>query len=137
MNDLISFSQLFDNKIYRIPDYQRGYAWSEDQLNDFWNDFFFMSADSCGGRSPFQRICRDSRPFFRRADFFFCFWNVCIYGFYRFSPAWNYFGLSDKLPYCFCIWTHRRKMSCRLFYSFPGNEPYFFYLCFTFFFPDF
>lgn len=38
MNDLISLSQLFDKRIYRIPDYQRGYAWTNSQLEDFWDD---------------------------------------------------------------------------------------------------
>ena len=38
MNDLVSLSELFDYKIFRIPDYQRGYAWGESQLNDFWDD---------------------------------------------------------------------------------------------------
>lgn len=27
MNDLESLSSLFNNKIFRIPNYQRGYAW--------------------------------------------------------------------------------------------------------------
>ena len=25
-------------KAFRIPDYQRGYAWTEKQLKDFWTD---------------------------------------------------------------------------------------------------
>ena len=36
--DLISLSQLFTESIYRIPDYQRGYAWRNEQLEDFWDD---------------------------------------------------------------------------------------------------
>jgi len=36
--ELLSLSELFVNKIFRIPDYQRGYAWGEDQLDDFWED---------------------------------------------------------------------------------------------------
>ncbi|WP_440068180.1 DUF262 domain-containing protein [Tenacibaculum discolor] len=35
---LQSLSKIFTEKIYRIPDYQRGYAWSEKQLKDFWTD---------------------------------------------------------------------------------------------------
>ena len=35
---LQSLSKIFTEKIYRIPDYQRGYAWTEKQLKDFWND---------------------------------------------------------------------------------------------------
>ncbi len=37
-NELISLSTLFQNKLFRIPDYQRGYAWKKDQLVDFWED---------------------------------------------------------------------------------------------------
>ncbi|MBC1457121.1 DUF262 domain-containing protein [Listeria newyorkensis] len=39
MNDqLITLSKLFSEKIYRIPDYQRGYSWGEKELGDFWGD---------------------------------------------------------------------------------------------------
>lgn len=42
MNDLKSLKQLFENKIFRIPDYQRGYSWTEIQLKEFWNDLISM-----------------------------------------------------------------------------------------------
>lgn len=29
---------LFEKKIFRIPDYQRGYAWQEEQFKSFWED---------------------------------------------------------------------------------------------------
>lgn len=29
---------LFNQKIFRIPDYQRGYAWVDKQLSEFWDD---------------------------------------------------------------------------------------------------
>lgn len=35
---LESFSEIFNQKFFRIPDYQRGYAWKEEQLEDFWED---------------------------------------------------------------------------------------------------
>ena len=38
MNSLLSLSELFNNVIFRIPDYQRGYAWNDQQLEDFWED---------------------------------------------------------------------------------------------------
>ncbi len=38
MNELQSLSMIFQNKLFRIPDYQRGYAWQEEQLIDFWED---------------------------------------------------------------------------------------------------
>lgn len=37
-NELQSLDQLFQNKLFRIPDYQRGYAWQQTQLVDFWED---------------------------------------------------------------------------------------------------
>lgn len=35
---LFSLSKIFTERLFRIPDYQRGYAWKEAQLKDFWND---------------------------------------------------------------------------------------------------
>ena len=37
-NELQPLSLLFQNKLFRIPDYQRGYAWQQSQLTDFWDD---------------------------------------------------------------------------------------------------
>ena len=45
MNELQSLSQIFQNKIFRIPDYQRGYAWQDSQLRDFWEDVINLHAD--------------------------------------------------------------------------------------------
>ena len=36
--ELYSISKIFTERLLRIPDYQRGYAWTEKQLKDFWND---------------------------------------------------------------------------------------------------
>ncbi|MCK9236274.1 MAG: DUF262 domain-containing protein [Weeksellaceae bacterium] len=38
MNTLETLSSIFSNKILRIPDYQRGYSWEKEQLEDLWND---------------------------------------------------------------------------------------------------
>src|SRR5574344_1801263 len=38
MNDLLSLQDLFNKKIFRIPDYQRGYSWGSLQLEEFWSD---------------------------------------------------------------------------------------------------
>lgn len=40
-----SLDSLFSEKIFRIPDYQRGYAWQPDQLTKFWEDLINL-ADS-------------------------------------------------------------------------------------------
>ena len=45
MDKLVSLNELFHNRIFRIPDYQRGYAWKEDQLKDFWEDLLNLSRD--------------------------------------------------------------------------------------------
>ena len=45
MNELQSLSQIFQNKLFRIPDYQRGYAWQDPQLRDFWEDLINLQAD--------------------------------------------------------------------------------------------
>lgn len=37
-NELQPLSLLFQNRLFRIPDYQRGYAWQQSQLVDFWDD---------------------------------------------------------------------------------------------------
>lgn len=33
-----TLQSLFNGDFYRIPDYQRGYAWGKEQLEDFWQD---------------------------------------------------------------------------------------------------
>jgi hypothetical protein len=37
-DDLQNLAKIFNNRLFRIPDYQRGYAWGERQLADFWSD---------------------------------------------------------------------------------------------------
>lgn len=44
-NELQPLSQLFQNRLFRIPDYQRGYAWQQAQLVDFWNDLVNLQSD--------------------------------------------------------------------------------------------
>ncbi|SDR90573.1 Protein of unknown function [Formosa sp. Hel1_31_208] len=38
MKELESLNKIFKDGIFKIPDYQRGYAWSTKQLKDFWED---------------------------------------------------------------------------------------------------
>jgi uncharacterized protein with ParB-like and HNH nuclease domain len=35
---LLTLSKIFTERLFRIPDYQRGYAWTEKHLVEFWND---------------------------------------------------------------------------------------------------
>lgn len=34
----INLTELFSTRIFRIPDYQRGYAWEDKQLGELWDD---------------------------------------------------------------------------------------------------
>ena len=40
-------------KLFRIPDYQRGYAWQQKQLTDFWNDLLNLPND---GRAHYTGV---------------------------------------------------------------------------------
>lgn len=42
MKELQSLDDIFSKRIFRIPDYQRGYAWVEKQLIDFWDDLISL-----------------------------------------------------------------------------------------------
>lgn len=42
---LLSLSKIFTEKLLRIPDYQRGYAWTEKQLKDYWSDIMQLDGD--------------------------------------------------------------------------------------------
>lgn len=44
-NELQSLSTLFQKRLFRIPDYQRGYAWTREQLIDFWDDIINLHED--------------------------------------------------------------------------------------------
>ena len=43
MDNNLSLSQIFQQRIFRIPDYQRGYAWQYTQLNEFWEDLINLA----------------------------------------------------------------------------------------------
>ncbi len=42
-NELISLSTLFQNRLFRIPDYQRGYAWKKRTTSRFLGGFIKSS----------------------------------------------------------------------------------------------
>lgn len=48
----VSLDELFNNKIFRIPDYQRGYAWQTEQLRQFWDDLVNLAE----GRSHYTGL---------------------------------------------------------------------------------
>jgi len=52
MEEPKSLDSLFKEKIFRIPDYQRGYAWQKSQLKDFWEDLINLP----DGRSHYTGV---------------------------------------------------------------------------------
>jgi uncharacterized protein with ParB-like and HNH nuclease domain len=42
---LQSLTEIFNNKFFRIPDYQRGYAWQTEHLEAFWEDLESLGAN--------------------------------------------------------------------------------------------
>lgn len=43
--ELKSLSDIFQKKLFRISDYQRGYAWQSKQLTDFWEDLLNLQTN--------------------------------------------------------------------------------------------
>lgn len=41
---LCSLNEIFNERFFRIPDFQRGYSWENSQLEDFWNDLINLKA---------------------------------------------------------------------------------------------
>lgn len=39
---LCNLKEVFENRIFRIPDYQRGYAWKATHVQDFWEDLISL-----------------------------------------------------------------------------------------------
>lgn len=44
-NKLQSLTEIFNEKFFRIPDFQRGYSWQLNQLDDFWEDINNLKED--------------------------------------------------------------------------------------------
>lgn len=42
MDDLKNLNSLFNQCLFRVPDYQRGYSWGMQQLDEFWDDLMGM-----------------------------------------------------------------------------------------------
>lgn len=45
MNNTKSLQELFNNRIFRVPNYQRGYAWEQQQVREFLDDLELLSPD--------------------------------------------------------------------------------------------
>ena len=52
MNEPMTLKQLFADRFFRVPDYQRGYAWGERQLNELWQDLQDVVSNEDGSLRP-------------------------------------------------------------------------------------
>ena len=70
MNSLENLWEVFNRGLFRIPDYQRGYAWQEgkrgqkSQLGEFWDDLINLDAkrEHYTGLLTLNRLSADSTP---------------------------------------------------------------------------
>lgn len=62
MQELESLQNIFKDRIFKIPDYQRGYAWTTKQLKDFWEDIVNLPTDRhhYTGLLSLKKLNRDS-----------------------------------------------------------------------------
>ena len=44
MNNVVSLNDLFHKRVFRVPDYQRGYSWEERQVQEFLEDLELLGA---------------------------------------------------------------------------------------------
>ena len=44
-NNTYSLSQLFNERRFQVPDYQRGYSWDESNITDFLDDLKYLGSD--------------------------------------------------------------------------------------------
>lgn len=67
-NELQSLAILFQNRLFRIPDYQRGYAWKHDQLVDFWEDIINLheGRDHYTGLLSLKAVGRDHENLWKK-----------------------------------------------------------------------
>ncbi len=47
MNNTKSLQELFQDKLFRIPNYQRGYAWEKQQVGEFLEDLELLDSSRC------------------------------------------------------------------------------------------
>lgn len=52
LNNVLSLQQLFEGRVFRVPDYQRGYAWEEQQRTEFLEDLEILGS----GREHFTGL---------------------------------------------------------------------------------
>lgn len=83
MDEPKSLDSLFKEKLFRIPDYQRGYAWRREQLKDFWEDLINLSSDRSHytgvltlKQIPNNEILKNSKEFWLVDDYSYHVYHI-------------------------------------------------------------
>lgn len=83
MTDPIGLDSLFKEKIFRIPDYQRGFAWQKAQCKDFWEDLINLQPKKSHytgvitlSEIPDSEIARDSKEYWLVEDHSYKVYNI-------------------------------------------------------------
>ncbi|MGU7839739.1 DUF262 domain-containing protein [Burkholderia sp. AW33-5] len=83
MEKPISLERLFTQKIFRIPDFQRGYAWRHEQLRAFWEDLVNLNASRSHYTGvvtltevPGSLVPEDSKEHWLVDDHSYCLYHV-------------------------------------------------------------
>ncbi len=73
MNDLSPIHSVFADRLFHIPDYQRGYAWGEKQLKDFVEDIELLEPgkEHYFGTLVIQQLPVQATPIIDRSGRFF------------------------------------------------------------------
>lgn len=81
MNELLSLQDLFNKKIFRIPDYQRGYSWGKLQLEEFWSDILNLlpEREHYTGMISLKELNRDYTSSWQDEKWLFDSWSYKAY----------------------------------------------------------
>lgn len=66
LNNVLSLQQLFEGRVFRVPDYQRGYAWETQQRTEFLEDLEILGS----GREHFTGlvVLHEANPDLQKLD---------------------------------------------------------------------
>jgi uncharacterized protein with ParB-like and HNH nuclease domain len=121
MEEPKSLDSLFKEKIFRIPDYQRGYAWKHEQLKDFWEDLVNLPE----GRShytgvltlkeiPSQEVTKSDKEFWLIDDHSYKLYHV-VDGQQRLTTFVIF--LQAFVEYCRALPENRKKTDDQIYIS--------------------
>lgn len=59
---LYNLNDIFERRILRIPDYQRGYSWGDSELKDFWDDVLHLDSERVHytGVITLEPVCKET-----------------------------------------------------------------------------